>query len=177
MQGIRNSPEHFAQEVDAFYQTLLGRPADPAGQAFWVGQLENGTREEQIAADFLNSAEYLDKGDKFFVDQMYESLLGRSFDSAGEAFWLGQLGDNAQGTPTGATPSLTHAQVVNDFLFSTESLQRLVEGYYEVFLQRKADPDGLNSWVADLQQGLPFLTIGEQFVASDEFFNKAAGNG
>ena len=27
-----------------------------------------------------------------------------------------------------------------------------------------------------LQDGLPFLTIGEEFLASDEFFNKAAGN-
>ena len=119
----------------------------------------------------------LSKGDKFFVDStMYESLLGRSFDSSGEAFWLSQLGDNAAGSPAG-TPSQSHAQVVNDFLFSTESLGTwLVNGYYSVFLQRQADTGGLNSWVAQLQQGLPFLTIGEEFVASDEFFNRAAEN-
>ncbi len=29
VQGIRNSPEHFAQEVDDFYVTLLGRPPIP----------------------------------------------------------------------------------------------------------------------------------------------------
>jgi uncharacterized repeat protein (TIGR03803 family) len=175
VQGIRNSVEHFRQEVDAFYQTLLRRQADSGGESFWVGQLQGGLREEQIAAAFLNSPEYLSKGDKFFVDSMYESLLGRSFDSSGEAFWLGQLGDNAAGSPAG-TPTQTHAQVVNDFLFSTESLQRLVNGYYAVFLQRQADTSGLNSWVAQLQKGLPFLTIGEEFVASDEFFNKAVAN-
>ena len=107
---------------------------------------------------------------------MYQSLLGRAFDSAGEAFWLSQLGDDTAGNPTGASPTLTHAHVVTDFLYSTESLQRLVEGYYEVFLQRQADTGGLNSWVAELQQGLPFLTIGEEFVASDEFYNNAAAN-
>ena len=175
VQGIRNSPEHFAQEVDAFYQTLLGRSADASGQAYWVSQLQNGVREEQIAFDFLDSSEYLGKGDKYFVDSMYLSLLGRSFDATGEAYWLNELGDNASGSPT-HTAALTHAQVINDFLYSAESLDRLVEGYYEVFLQRQADPGGLQGWVTELQDGLPFLTIGEEFLSSDEFYNKAAGN-
>ncbi len=175
VQGIRNSPEHLAQEVNAFYATLLGRAADSAGVSYWVAQLQNGVREEQIAFDFLDSSEYLSKGDKYFVDSMYQSLLGRSPEASGEAYWLQQLGDNAAGNPT-QTPLVTHAQVINDFLFSEESLERLVEGYYEVFLERPADPGGMNSWVAELQQGLPFLTIGEEFLSSDEFYNRAAAN-
>jgi Domain of unknown function (DUF4214) len=175
VQGIRNSPEHFAQEVDAFYLTLLGRAADPTGQAYWVGQLEAGVREEQIAFDFLDSPEYLSKGDKFFVDAMYQSLLGRAFDPTGEASWLNDLGDDSSGNPTHAA-TLTHAQVINDFLYSAESLDRLVEGYYEVFLQRQADPGGLQRCVSELQGGLPFVTIGEEIIASDEFYNKAASN-
>ena len=176
VQGIRNSPEHFGQEIDAFFETLLGRAADAQGRAYWVSQLENGEQEEQIAFGFLNSAEYLSNGDKYFVDAMYQSLLGRPFDAAGEASWLNELGDDASGNPTHPA-ALTHTEVVNSFLYSTESLDRLVEGYYEVFLQRQADPTGLNSWVAGLQQGLPFLTIGQEFLASDEFFAGAAGNG
>ncbi len=175
VQGIRNSPEHFGQEIDVFYQTLLSRAADPQGRASWVQQLENGVREEQIAFDFLDSPEYLSKGDKYFVDAMYQSLLGRSFDPTGEASWLNALGDDSSGNPTHAA-TLTHAQVINDFLFSEESLDRLVEGYYEVFLQRQADPGGLKAWVTELQDGLPFLTIGQEFIASDEFYNKAAAN-
>ena len=175
VQGIRNSPEHFGQEIDVFYRTLLLRASDPTGRAFWVSQLQNGTREEQIAFQFLDSPEYLSKGDKFFVDAMYQSLLGRTFDPAGELSFLTALGDDASGNPT-HMPTLAHQQVINDFLFSEESLSRLVEGYYEVFLQRQADPDGLKGWVTELQDGLPFLTIGEEFIASDEFFNKAASN-
>ncbi len=175
VQGIRNSPEHFGQEIDVFYETLLGRAADPQGLANWVGQLENGTREEQIAFDFLDSPEYLSKGDKFFVDAMYLSLLGRAFDPTGETSWLNALGDDSTGNLTHAA-TLTHAQVINDFLFSGESLDRLVEGYYEVFLLRQADPGGLKGWVTELQDGLPFLTIGQEFIASDEFYNNAAGN-
>jgi hypothetical protein len=109
---------------------------------------------------------------------MYESLLGRAFDSNGEAYWLSQLSDDPEGTPIpGQTPLQTHAQVVQSFLYSPESLDRLVEGYYEVFLQRQADSGGLNGWVMELQAGLPFLAIGEQFLASDEFFNNAAAHG
>ncbi len=175
VQGIRNSPEHFGQEIDVFYQTLLGRTADAAGQSFWVSQLQMGVREEQIAFDFLDSPEYLSKGDKYFVDAMYQSLLGRAFDPTGEASWLSALGDDSSGNPIHA-PMLSHQQVITDFLFSAESLDRLVEGYYEVFLQRQADAGGLSGWVTELQGGLPFLTIGQEFIASAEFYNKAAGN-
>jgi hypothetical protein len=126
-----------------------------------------------MAFYFLDSPEYLSQGDKHFVDAMYLSLLGRSFDAAGEANWLDQLGDDASGNPIHPA-SLTHEQVITDFLYSTESLSRLTEGYYEVFLQRQADPDGLSSWVGHLQQGMSFLTIGQQFLSSDEFYNSAA---
>jgi hypothetical protein len=76
VQGIRNSPEHFTQEVSDFYFTLLNRPADPAGLQNWVQQLEAGMKEEQVAFYFLDSPEYLSQGDKHFVDAMYRSLLG-----------------------------------------------------------------------------------------------------
>jgi hypothetical protein len=167
VQAIRNSPEHFTQEVTDFYMTLLGRAPDASGLQNWVQKLQGGLREEQMAFYFLDSSEYLSQGDKHFVDAMYVSLLGRSFDAAGEASWLNALGTGSQ----------THEQVINDFLYSTESLSRLTEGYYEVFLQRQADPAGLNGWVASLQQGTPFLTTGQLFLSSDEFYNRAAGQG
>jgi DNA-binding beta-propeller fold protein YncE len=176
VQGIRNSPEHFAQEVTDFYLTLLNRAPDTAGLQTWVQHLESGMREEQMAFYFLDSPEYLSEGDKHFVDAMYQSLLGRSFDAAGEANWLSQLGDDTSGNAL-QPPTLTHEQVITFFLYSTESETRLTEGYYEVFLQRPADAAGLNGWVGALQQGVPFLTIGQQFLASDEFYNRAAEQG
>jgi hypothetical protein len=35
----------------------------------------------------------------------------------------------------------------------------------------------LNGWVGALNQGLSFLAIGEQFLASQEFYNRAAAEG
>jgi hypothetical protein len=73
--------------------------------------------------------------------------------------------------------TLTHEQVIHGFPYSPESLTRPVEGYYQVYLQRLADRDGLNGWLAKLRKGLPFATIGQGFLASDEFYNRAAGHG
>jgi hypothetical protein len=176
VQGIRNSPEHFTQEVSDFYRTLLNRQPDPSGLQNWVQHLQAGMREEQMAFYFLDSPEYLSQGDKHFVDAMYQSLLGRSFDGAGEAAWLSQLGDDSSGNPT-QPAALSHEQVITAFLYSTESETRLTEGYYEVFLQRPADAAGLSSWLGHLQLGAPFLSIGQQFLSSNEFYNQAAQQG
>ncbi|MGN6792067.1 MAG: hypothetical protein ACTHJW_06720, partial [Streptosporangiaceae bacterium] len=51
-----------------------------------------------------------------------------AFDTAGEANWLSQLGDDASGNPT-QSASLTHEQVITDFLYSLESEARLTAGY------------------------------------------------
>src|SRR6202035_1474343 len=74
VQEIRKSQEHFTQEVTDFYFTFLRRAPDTAGLQAWVGALNGGLPEEQMAFDFLDSPEYLGKGDKNFVDQMYLSL-------------------------------------------------------------------------------------------------------
>ena len=68
-------------------------------------------------------------------------------------------------------------QVIHGFLCSPESLTLLVEGSYQVYVQRLGDPNGLNGWLAKLQQGLPFASISEQILSSDEFYNAAAAHG
>ena len=151
VQAIRQSLEHFTQEVTDFYMTILGRASDAPGLQGWVQALENGVPEEQVASDFLDSPEYLSKGDKYFVDQMYQSILGRPFDAAGEANWLNALGDDPSGNAT-QTPTMTHEQVITSFLDSQESLTRLVEGYYQVYLQRMG-PGGFKWLRGALQKG------------------------
>ena len=63
-----------------------------------------------------------------------------------------------------------------NFIYSVESFDRLVQGTYAVLLQRQTDVDGLNSWIDQLQADVPFATIGEQIVTSDEFFDNAVTN-
>jgi len=176
VQQIWASNEHLTQEVTDFYFTLLDRAPDAKGLQSWVQALQHGMTEEQVAYDFLDSPEYLRKGDKYFVDHMYLSILGRTFDAPGEAYWLNALGDDSSGNPTHAR-TLTNEQVVTDFLYSPESLNRLVQGDYQIFLQRLADPQGLKYWLALLQQGTSFATIAQEFLSSDEFYDRAAAEG
>jgi hypothetical protein len=160
VQAFWNSAEHRGLEVDAFYSAILQRSPDAAGLAYWSGQLQQSVPEDALAIQFLESPEFLNRGDQFFVDFLYQSVLGRSFDANGEAFWLGALGNH----------QMTHDQVVRSFLYSPESLTRLVDGYYSVYLNRAVDPAGEAFWAAKLQSGLPFASIGQRFLASDEFF-------
>jgi hypothetical protein len=107
---------------------------------------------------------------------MYEALLGRVFDPVGEQHWLNALGDDANGNHTHQATA-TYQQIITNFLYSSESLNHLIQGYYQVFLQRLADPFGLNAWLTTLSHGQSFLAIGEGFLSSDEFYNNAAAKG
>ena len=44
--------------VQNYYQQLFNRPADTGGLAFFVGNLKNGGREEEIQQVILGSDEY-----------------------------------------------------------------------------------------------------------------------
>jgi hypothetical protein len=58
-QRITASPEHEGRVVAADYQKLLGRTASPEEVAFVVRAFEGGLTNEQIAAGFVASDEYL----------------------------------------------------------------------------------------------------------------------
>lgn len=50
-----SSPE---AQIEALYQGLLGRKSDEGGFKFWLTAYQNGVGIDQIAKDFVNSAEY-----------------------------------------------------------------------------------------------------------------------
>lgn len=48
-----------SQFVDLVYQNVLGRPADPGGKAFWVGELRSGRRTRgQVMTGFSEGSEF-----------------------------------------------------------------------------------------------------------------------
>ena len=75
-----------ADVVEAAYESILGRPADPAGRAYWTPRvLRGGARS--LAANLVSST----AGRQRVVDERYRQLLGRSPDAAGRAYWVGKL--------------------------------------------------------------------------------------
>ena len=81
-----------------------------------------------------------------------------------------RLGNDANGNHT-HSPTVTYQQIITDFLYSSESLNRLLKGYYPVYLQRLADSNGLNAWLTYLEQGRIVLPSAKA-LCPDEFFNK-----
>jgi len=86
----------YADDVQKMYIAYYGRAGDPAGIAYWVGQLEiRGGNLTSIIEFFGNSQEY---GDRFssldnsqLVENIYQQLLGRSADPSGLDFYAERL--------------------------------------------------------------------------------------
>jgi hypothetical protein len=57
--ALFTATEYRQDLVQSDYQRLLHRTADPAGLDFYVAELSNGTRDDQILASLIGSREYL----------------------------------------------------------------------------------------------------------------------
>ena len=84
-------------DIQKLYVAYLGRPADPAGLAFWAGQLEQN-RDTGLAAvktALSTSAEFTSASGGLsteqVVDQLYVGLFDRHPDAAGLMFWANML--------------------------------------------------------------------------------------
>jgi hypothetical protein len=111
--GFSESAEYKAQtrstggdtndaEAYRLYQAALGRGSDAGGLAFWSAQLANGSTPTQVAQAFIESPEFqqtygaLSTSD--FVSTLYQNVLHRAGDAAGQQYWtnvLAQGGDQA----------------------------------------------------------------------------------
>jgi hypothetical protein len=161
-----DSANQWGREVNGYYQSFLHRDADAAGGAHWFGQFAAGASEATVIQGFLTSAEYnqMHAGHTAFVDALYQDLLGRSADAAGEAFWVGRLAAGA-----------SEAEVVQGFLQSTEAVTRVVDSLYAAYLHRQGETAGMNFWVQEIQSGRETLGKAAQgFLASPEFRADAA---
>jgi hypothetical protein len=100
-----------------------------------------------------------------FIERLYIDLLGRSAAQVSDAevtFWIGQLAGGA-----------TRVQVVQAFQGSTEYRVNLIDGFYQDYLGRPADPGALSFFEFQLSQGLPIEALQAILLASNEYFLNA----
>jgi len=87
-------------EVEQAYVAYYGRPADPAGLAYWTQQLNaaNGNLNS-IINGFGNSAEsqalYSGQNATQIITSIYQQEFNRAPDASGLAYWQGQLTSGA----------------------------------------------------------------------------------
>ena len=98
------------------------------------------------------------------MESLYENVLGRAGEPSGTAFWLAALGSGT-----------SRATVAADFVTSTESALRVVNGDYTAFLQRSGEPSGVNFWLNQLRSGAQTLPqVAADFLGSTEYAGLAA---
>ena len=98
--------------VTTLYQGLLGRTPAPTEVQGWANVLAGGQSQASVAQGFLSSAEYRSIGNSYFVESLYQGMLGRTPGSAEVQGWTSALAGGA-----------SRAQVVMGFAQSPEAQQ------------------------------------------------------
>jgi subtilisin family serine protease len=114
-----NSSAAVTQLVDHYYSAILGRPADPGGEAYWVGQIKlllgMGADPREVyrilGKQFFASAEYASKGhdDYTYLTDLYHAFYNRDPDQGGHDWWYSQM---QQG--------MIRDAVMDNFIFAAE---------------------------------------------------------
>ncbi len=164
-QGFWNSRENRTREVNGYYETYLGRPADAQGLNFWIAQLQGGEDETAVVAFFLLQQEAAKLGNNQWVSNLYEGALGRAPEPSGFAYWTGQL-NSGQASRT---------QIEQSFVLGSEAAGAAVDSFYIDYLQRVPDAGGRAFYVQAISSGgTTYASVAQLLLASDEFFTNAA---
>jgi hypothetical protein len=154
--AIARSPEALGIDVNDLYHRFLGRDADPAGRAGFVGMLQAGGTLEGVSEAILTSPEYQAhfQNDGDFVQSLYPNLMHRMGSDAEIGGWLAML------------PQVGRAGIAQAFLESQEFRDWEVGDDYAQLLERPASAAEVNWWVGT---GLDLLTIDATLAGSAEF--------
>lgn len=161
---LADSTEAISKSVQAVYQSVLGRPGDSGGVAFWTQQIQAGAlTPAQVGAQFYASIEYFTNVARSdlatWVGDLYKGILGRPGDSGGIAFWSGDA--RLRGRLVVATA----------FYQSLEWRQRRVTMLYLAFLGRPPDSGGLAYWSQQLAT-VSDVVLTAQLASSNEYYNR-----
>jgi sugar lactone lactonase YvrE len=148
------------QYVQQLYRNVLGREADTAGLADWVGQLDHGASRGTVLVGFSESDEFKrNLSDQVEILRLYYLLLQRMPATAELQDWIGFLKGYdqtdtivRQGCPLGLTNSA------------------YVQAVFLGFLRRDADAGALSTFGDGLAAGtLTYGSLVETVMNSDEF--------
>jgi hypothetical protein len=157
--GQANDPNQ--RFIQAIYQDLLGRSADPAGATLLHNLLGNGATRTQVAQLLLGSSEY--RSD--LAGSIYQSYLRRAASSPENLAGVSALG--------AGTDEAFRASVLG----SDEYFQKCAHGdnqsfvthLYQDLLGRPADSAGMNTFLNLLGNGTPRSQVAQLLLGSGEY--------
>ena len=196
-QGFIFSPEFEARGtsdeefVTILYNTFFGRKPEAEGLDFWLNELSSGNKDRvAVANGFIYSQEWADTCASYgirsggdltptgsiaptsltyaFVERMYTTALGRSYDEEGRQYWASALANfEVTGEAVGAFFFLSDE--MNSYgLSDADYLNRL----YATFMNREPDADGSAYWLSVLGSGTSRAEVVMGFTRSPEFTDK-----
>jgi hypothetical protein len=155
-----NSTEHWTQVVNNYYQTYLGRSADPAGLSASIAFLQQGGSLDQLLQGIFSSSEFFAlHGNSMpaFVGSLYGDVLGRTANTAELNGWVHS--------------GLNRSAISNFFLQSNERIVRDVSSMYQTYLGRPIDAAGLVNVEAFINSGGRIQDLLDGIFASTEYWN------
>lgn len=149
--------------VSAAYEQFLGRSADTDGLNYWVNQMQSGMSANAVDAAFLSSAEafWRDGGtNSGWIKGLYQDLLDRAPDAAGNQYWLAQLQGGA-----------SKFAVALGFAASFEHEALVVAGDYQTLLGRSPTAADIAYWAPRLAVSPSDALLMASLIGSPEYYN------
>jgi cyclophilin family peptidyl-prolyl cis-trans isomerase len=162
--AVTTSLEGRIVQVTSLYQTFLRRQPDPQGMSNSVQFLQLGGSLVQLRAVLLASPEYFQThggSSVGFVTSLYQDVLGHGPNATALAR-VGAAQENV----------LNRLHLALAILNTPESLRRIVDNLFTIYLHRTADPVALVTFTQSLSQGAPEELVAMSLIGSDEYFNR-----
>jgi len=175
--------------VETLYKTFFGRDSEPAGKAYWVGELKNGTKSRNdVINGFIDSTEWCNicatygvrsgapsskseiasKNAIGFATRLYTCCLGREPEEKGLQYWSLALTNLEQTGCSAASEFFTSAEFKGLKTSDEEYLKRL----YTTFMDREPEASEVAYWAGEIAGGrqtrdsvLAFFGSSEEFTA------------
>ncbi|MBO7450314.1 MAG: DUF4214 domain-containing protein [Clostridiales bacterium] len=172
--------------VKVMYDAFFGREADADGLNYWVKCMNDGMNRQDIFKGFANSNEffelcgsfdvvagtYITEYDfnkvirtNFFVERLYNVVLGRKCDKDGMMYWTNELLSGR----TSGTSAAYGFFFAGEYADSNKYYSEYIDDLYKAIMGREADDAGRDFWVTDMKNGSSKEHVFNGFAKSDEF--------
>ena len=186
------SDEDFVKDL---YMMFVNREPEPAGYEYWMNNLSQNMRREDVFAGFSNSKEFIDLCTSYgitagyysndydvsqinnvnlFVQRLYKTTLNRIGDPEGQEYWVKGLLEKRLNGSECAANFVRSNEFINKKLSNTDYLIVLYAG----IMGRNPDEAGMKYWLDALdKKTLTRDQVFEGFSKSEEFKNICASYG